>query len=136
MGTPEADRLAEEIGRQRGLPVVRILGSLNTYRSVGMHSLRMDSFRLIAMIRDAELVLSTSFHGTAFSILFEKQFYAMDMGNNSGRVSSLLGLLGIGDRLIDVHSFRDVPAIDYTVVNERLELLRRQSAGYLINALR
>lgn len=135
MGSAETDRLADDLGKKLQLPVIKILGSINTYHSLDRYSIDMDSFRFISMIKNAALVLSTSFHGTAFSILFEKQFYAMSMGNNSGRVGSLLHKLGIEDRLVDVHSFHELPPIDYMSVNIRLEQERSLSVSYLFNAL-
>ncbi|MCB9807067.1 hypothetical protein H6768_04235 [Candidatus Peribacteria bacterium] len=53
------------------------------------------------LIYNANYVVSTSFHGTAFSILFEKQFYSAGMDDNSSRAKSLLDLFGIPERYIE-----------------------------------
>ena len=60
------------------------------------------------MIDEAEYVISNSFHGIAFSIIFEKQFYAVGMGNKASRVLSLLQIAGIEDRYVDVNSLVDL----------------------------
>jgi len=57
--------------------------------------------KFLGLIKNAKLVLTSSFHGTAFSILFQKQFVSF-RGNNLGkdaRIVELLGKLGIGNRV-------------------------------------
>ena len=48
-------------------------------------------------IRDAEFVVATSFHGTAFSTIFEKQFITIGLSKNADRVQTLLTHLNISD---------------------------------------
>lgn len=55
----------------------------------------------LSYFRDAAYVITDSFHGTAFAINFNKDFYVFgnaDRGNS--RFDSLLGALGLEDRLI------------------------------------
>ena len=55
----------------------------------------------LSLIKNAEHVLTASFHGTAFSILFGKQFHVV-RGKHNGKVnmddrmSSLLSTCGLG----------------------------------------
>lgn len=46
----------------------------------------------------ADFVLTTSFHGTAFSIIFNKPFYVLKINNASERITDLLTVLNIDDR--------------------------------------
>lgn len=87
----------------------------------------------IGLIQNAEIVVSTSFHGVAFSLIFEKQFYALGMGNNSDRVESLLKKVGIIERLSKTNGSEfDIGAtIDYKDVIVRLENLRGASQLYI-----
>ena len=69
------------------------------------------------MIKNADYVLSASFHGTAFSIKFEKQFYVV-RGKHNGKVnmddrmSSLLKLCGLDSRqLIEGEAWTIRPSI-------------------------
>jgi len=90
----------------------------------------------ISLIRNAEIVVSTSFHGVAFSLLFEKQFYALGMKNNSGRVQSLLNSCDISHRLLsndDQANFEN--KIDYAKVNLRMATLKNKSKNYLIDEI-
>lgn len=50
--------------------------------------------------RDAEYVITNSFHGTCFSIIFEKKFYSLIKECGEVRINSLLSKLSIEDRII------------------------------------
>jgi hypothetical protein len=76
--------------------------------------------QLVQAIRDAEFIITTSFHGTAFSILFEKQFYTMGLMQNSNRVVSLLEKLELSDRYVGSIPDKRVD-IDYGKVKESLQ---------------
>ncbi|WP_321372788.1 polysaccharide pyruvyl transferase family protein [uncultured Draconibacterium sp.] len=90
----------------------------------------------IRSFMDAEFVITDSFHGTAFSIIFNKPFIAI--GNKKrgiSRFSSLLKLFGLEDRLIydfgeDALQKVSEP-MDYTTVNEKLMKKRAESIRFL-----
>lgn len=77
----------------------------------------------IELIRDSELVLSNSFHATAFAIIFEKQFIVFDRNENiNTRMRDLIDDLGI--------SMEDAE-IDYGKVNTVLANQIEQSKNYI-----
>lgn len=84
-------------------------------------------------IRDAEYVIATSFHGTAFSIIFEKQFVTIGLKKNADRVITLLKQLHISEHYQDIPA--DIPNIDYDATNNILNDLRQQSQYLLLNSL-
>lgn len=74
----------------------------------------------LGLIKNAQTVLTTSFHGTAFSIIFEKQFYSFPVFNST-RITNLLELLGLQDRQVsDVHGL-SLKDINYEKANIVLE---------------
>ena len=84
----------------------------------------------LTYIRDAKMVITNSFHGTVFSILFQKKFYSVYKEN--GRIENLLGFLGLADRHIqEEESICVVDEIDYSKTQERLSVYRRQSIAFL-----
>ncbi|SEN49291.1 Polysaccharide pyruvyl transferase [Loktanella fryxellensis] len=87
--------------------------------------------------RDAEHVLTDSFHGMVFSIIFRKNFYAL--GNRErglDRFTSLLGQLGLEDRLVLDDAVPDnLSHIDYAPVEKRLAVLQQDSKDFLLRAL-
>ena len=87
----------------------------------------------LSLINNAELVVSTSFHGVAFSLIFEKQFYALGMGNNSGRVQTLLDNLNISERLLTNDTKIDFEKkINYDNLKVRMAELKSQSENYIL----
>ena len=54
----------------------------------------------LSYIKNAELVLTSSFHGTAFSIIYQKQFFVLD-GKKDARISSILRKCGLMSQCID-----------------------------------
>lgn len=84
-------------------------------------------------IRDAEYVIATSFHGTAFSIIFEKQFLATGLQKNADRVITLLTHLGI------LEHYQENPVdcndIDYCEIKTRYNNLVTDSQQKLLTAI-
>lgn len=86
---------------------------------------------------NASFVVTDSFHGCVFSIIFNKPFIAI--GNKKrgyARFISLLSLFDLQDRLIDADvCITKINEIDYVPVNEKLNLLRYNSHKFLENGL-
>lgn len=86
--------------------------------------------------QDADFVVTDSFHGTVFSIIFNKPFLAI--GNKSrglARFTSLLELFNLENRLIstadDVSESLIKEQIDWQSVNERISAEKQRSRSYL-----
>lgn len=132
-----ADAFVNELSARTGMPVKTVLGGVQSYKTIVWSTLFYSPFDLISSIRNASLVVSTSFHGVAFSLLFNKDFYAMGMGSKSGRVGSLLHALELEDRLLENPSAdMEIASIDYSSVNRKLEKLREASSSFLSDALK
>lgn len=87
----------------------------------------------LSLIKNAECVVTNSFHGLAFSINFEKEFYTEIRDNeakNSSRLFSLLNILGLSNRNISSSDFVGGP-IDYAKVTDKLDSYRAVSCNYI-----
>ena len=85
-------------------------------------------------ISHAEMVVTNSFHGTVFSILFKKAFYSVYKKN--GRIENLLSFLNLEHRHIEnKEAICPEDVIDYTDVENKLELYRTESIMFLKRAL-
>ena len=90
----------------------------------------------------AEFVVTDSFHGLAFSLIYNKQFVVISPNNGlNSRLIDLLKLVGLENR----HFFdeEDVPyerifneKIDYDQVNKLLDVQRVRSWNFLREALK
>lgn len=78
----------------------------------------------------ADHVITDSFHGTSFSILFEKHFYVVLPSVKTKRLKSILNKLNLLDRIID-----DIPnelqKINYTDVQNLLSKERELSINFI-----
>ncbi len=90
--------------------------------------------------RDADFVVTDSFHGTAFSILFNKPFIVI--GNRRrgiARFTSLLKVFGLEDRLVTSPEEFDESLISTSInwarVNAVLDSERKKALGFLRGAL-
>jgi polysaccharide pyruvyl transferase WcaK-like protein len=84
-------------------------------------------------IRDAEFVIATSFHGTAFSIIFEKQFITIGLKKNADRVKTLLQQVGITEQYQDQPI--ETSKINYKEVNTTLQTIRQHSQQLLVKSI-
>ena len=96
------------------------------------------------LYKNSQYVLTDSFHGTCFSIIFQKPFVVMkNVGRGGARFPFLLGELGLLDRMIEkpedfVSKFNEAGFnvnIDYTSVNEVILEKRKESIAWLKNHL-
>lgn len=89
---------------------------------------------------NAKYVITDSFHGSAFSIIFNKPFLAIgNYGRGFERFIDLLGRLNLMDRLVDPraipHEKKYLEAIDYTEVNEIIKKETKFTVDWLRNAV-
>ncbi|MDD4509914.1 MAG: polysaccharide pyruvyl transferase family protein [Oscillospiraceae bacterium] len=70
----------------------------------------------LGWVANAEYVVTSSFHGTVFSLLFKKPFVSYNNAANSGRISNLLDLVGLSNRFNPA----DVPSKELTIPYDRV----------------
>ena len=90
----------------------------------------------INYIANAEMIITNSFHGTVFSILFEKRFmnflvYGAAIRMND-RIKTILCHLGLENRIFNGELNAIENAIDYERVNKILEADRETSGACLL----
>ena len=122
-------RFFNHLAQERGLKI--------RYFTTGWRS-RFTVGQWLAMIARSSMVVTDSFHGTVFSVLFGKEFYTMcnpERGNT--RISGLLELLGLKKCLLsDVAPVEPADyAIDWQEVYLRLDKQRDVSYQFLKDSL-
>lgn len=100
--------------------------------------------KFVNLIRHAEVVMTDSFHGLAFSVINKKQFYVFyrtlvgSKGSRNSRIDNILKTWNLQERLVlndyNVNDFSD-KEIDYNVVDKLIEEKRQDSMAFLKNAL-
>ena len=105
MNYPYMRSMADKLSAKLGLPIVSISKSIlgdARYRGTRIRS-NASPEEFLGYIRGAACVLTDSFHGTSFSILFGRPFFtALDPGedNTNSRLLSLLQATGLTDHAV------------------------------------
>lgn len=128
--------MAELISCRNKKELIEIHAGFVTYKDRKRHKCNVGPTELLGYIANADIVFTTSFHGLAFSLIFEKQFWVIDNGGNS-RQKNLLCQLGLQNRLIkSSDDIQDDLQIDYSNVNIKLDSLVMDSISFLKKSLK
>lgn len=115
------------------LPVWTIQYSNYNWKESTKKILGASIIDFIALIANADLVITDSFHGVAFSVNMETDFVALTNSGNPVRVKEFLGKLHLEKR-IDLQA-KQYEKIDYCKVRDELDEMRNDSANWIINAI-
>ncbi|MDE6753265.1 MAG: polysaccharide pyruvyl transferase family protein [Muribaculaceae bacterium] len=131
----KAERMVDEIARERGLDVVEIsLRAQNSDRHFMRYDAGVEEF--LTLIKNADVVITNSFHCMIFAILYKKDFYVYSRQHCYGKIVELLQALELTDRFIgDPDSYSPKKNIDYVRVAEKLNDLRHNAKSYLEGAV-
>lgn len=121
----------ENFAKNKGLSIKVISGYARSSTSPNVYSTSAPQM-FLSLIKNAEFVFTSSFHGLVFSIIYNKDFYA-SFRENEDRAKSLLDSLDLEEKLLKPKQI--IPCnykkIDYGDVNKRLNLLRADSLCFL-----
>lgn len=86
----------------------------------------------VDLISNAQYVLSSSYHGIVFSLMYNRPLYAVMYGDDQDRrYVNLLKLLGAEKMLINIHNEFVPQEIDYTTINANIERMVGRSINYI-----
>lgn len=87
----------------------------------------------MGLFKNAEYVVSDSFHGVVFALIFNRKFFAKVNGHHMNRrVQQLLNLVKLTDRTMDDVSYEKLTEeIDFTYANEQIARFREHSMEQL-----
>lgn len=127
--TPLKKKLVAEVSVDMGM-------SVNDLHS-GSKRKALSFIDWVSAISKADFVLTDSFHGMVFSIIFQKQFYAIiNEGRGADRFVSLAKKLGLEDRLLFDNAGINVERkIEYESVLIKLDEHVAFSKNFLLRAL-
>ena len=137
---PYIKQLAMYISEKTAMPIVRICKNASPEDKEGeiLNIIDAGPAEFLYLFDKAGYVVTNSFHGTAFSVNFGKQFYTViPLGkSNNSRQKSILKLMGCEERMLTEGS--EMPAIERLDTNrivKRLEEERQKSIYFLKNAI-
>lgn len=133
---------AKKIAKQLHLRIVLIPSQWDYLSNGYIYDGIVGVQEFVGMFAGADFVLTDSYHGSLFSLLFEKNFHHLlrfdpkDQHSQNIRVESLFTKLGINEVIVKDENSR-IPAfeMDYSKITPEIKRLRNQSIDYLIHGL-
>ena len=121
--------VAEKVAEKMGLPII--------VKQAGSKVRKEDTIEdWFAEFRDADYVVTDSFHGMVFSIIFNKPFsVVMNPSGGNERYISLLSHLGLMERIVKGETLSSNSIINWQEVNLKLTDLKKTSLLFLRNNL-
>lgn len=125
---------AVQIAKSRNLRIYNISASRLSYTDKDYW--RSGPFDFVRLIRDAEFVVSNSFHATAFSLIFHREFCVVNRTEAiNERMLSLLEQYGLQNRMLGSDQNIPTEMIDYNIVQSKIDEDIATSKAYLHDAL-
>lgn len=136
----EIKKTIDEFSKKCGSKIVDI-NYKREYNNILKYENGFGPTDFLAGIDNSKYVITNSFHGMVFSILFEKTFFVITRGNMNSRMESLLKKLNLTNRIIKEENIEELlnktpkEEIDYKKVHEILEKEKEKSLNFLKEAL-
>lgn len=131
--------IVNNFSKEMNLPIVHFEKKNKKYVKVLKKAYTSGPLEFLTLIKNSRYVVCTSFHATVFSIIFHKDFYVIPHKETGNRVTNLLELLDIKDRVFynyeDFENRDKKSEINWDEVDKKLEKLRNDSSNWLINAI-
>lgn len=125
----ETTNMVNRIAKEKNLRVIRLTNGVVHSNKDADYFRTAGPLQFLSLIKYADFVFSSSFHGVAFSLIFRKQFAVRQIWNVH-RVKSLLAMCGLSHRFLE--KYEDPLAdIKFDMVNDTLSTLISQSKEYL-----
>lgn len=129
-------RLARSIAIQLGVKKIIPVDFYPNVKENGLETYVCSPDEFVALVKNARCVVTTSFHGTAFSVILGTPFYTLKLNDGSdGRAQNLLDSINLSDRMIDIGSDITFSEYNSVIVQKELNRQKEQSLKFLTTAL-
>ena len=131
--------IAKKLAKQTGLKVIELNPHPKSWNSGFIKKYGIGPREFLGYVMNAKYIVTNSFHGTVFSMLFNKPFLAAFDEKNGviikeNRKYTLIEKVGLQDsimtesRIIDLKKINHLP---WNNVNDKIEQLKKESMEYL-----
>lgn len=136
---------AKFLSKKLNMPVYTIMTAsnvkeINLLKKSGIlvDTVRTSPLDFLNFFKYASYIVTESFHGTAFSLIFEKPFVCVSNRTNDERLNNILTLVGLKDRYMklgELQTFDLKQEIDYEIVTEKKEKRAEECIELLYKAI-
>ena len=100
-----------------------------------LHVYNLSVEEFLSYLKNSYINLTASYHAVCFSLIFEKNFAIVNRAHSS-RILSLLDIVGLSDRILNLDHECTEHNIDYISVTEKISSFKKVSEEYLRDILR
>lgn len=127
------EKFADDLAKKHNAKVIEIsLRATNCSKHTMFYAAGVEEF--LGLIQNAEFIVTNSFHGIIFSLIFNKEFFGFAREQSNNKIKELLDKFAVSHRLL-VNGTEDIHNIDYNVVNAKIAEFRNTSITFLQNQL-
>ena len=132
-------KLVEKISKKMNLPVITTRYSGRNVLFTNFKQIYdVGPIEFLNLLNNAKMVLTTSFHGTIFSVILNRPFFSINADKDYRRLT-LLETIGLENRNINKEDIdeklKDAFKINFEESNKKIQLEKGKSVKYLKNAL-
>lgn len=133
----EKEKMIIDIAKSFAIPIIKLKSQTNNLRK---NEVVEPVEKWLSSIANSSFVITDSFHGTVFSIIFNKPFLVIGNGvRGNARFQSLLTLFNLQSRCInDIQDFNKSilsSSIDWDEVNSKINIYRKDSLEFIKKSL-
>lgn len=134
---PKMLEIAKQIAKEKNLKIVKFGWNFKKPNGIDINVSFGTPQDFVQLFKNAKFVVTNSFHGTAFSINFNKNFISIPSSKRNPRFVSVLTLFGLENHLYedngDISGY--IEEIDYQKVNNILNEQRKKSIEFITNSV-
>ena len=129
--SPKLHAVTERLASETGLPIIEHHGDIRKHVSSAKRMPHPSADTWLGYLINAKYVVTDSFHGSAFCVITNKEFFTIVTSNGS-RIFSMLEVFGLQGRVLtDSDEIDPSTTIDWEAVNYLLEERRKESQDWL-----
>ena len=134
---PDIQKFAKHLSKREGLQIIQITYYLSQHWKEIKTIYNPSIEKFLSLVANASYVVTDSFHGTAFSINFNREFFAFAPLKYADRIYSILDITNLRNRLVcDIQNYNIPGLINYRDVEKILKERRENAIDLLTDAIK
>ena len=131
IGNSDTQTVLDELKKKTGLKTVCVQTFPRRRVKADKYIFDAGPEEFLSLFKHAKYIVTTSFHGTAFSLIFEKPFYTMIKNYKSQRMTDLLNMVGLSERIYSPEISINDDDIDFSQCRKIIKEERQRGIDYL-----
>ena len=124
-------KVVNRLKKETGYPVVAICNVPFKWIRTDYSFFDVSPEEFLGLYSNAAYVVTTSFHGTAIGVLFNKTTYTIPRSISSNRICDLMHMMGLDEYVVKDDKVLANNSIEWDKVNEVIGKERNRSVGFL-----